>query len=140
MEPIKSSGMFDKRYWAKVGKGAFLIGSLYVIGISFWWTAAATSFRDREIARDVRYHQGVEKVEAALAATTKRGTRTRNSNEHYKKAQMELNSLVNSIQTETERDLNGEEAIGLSLYAGAALVSIFVIGAALNCWIPLKRA
>ena len=134
MPPLSSKG-----YWVKVTKGLFLISSLYIIGVSFWWTSESDAFKAREDVRDKRYKAGVERVESELAASTKRGTRTRNSEIYFKKAQQELGSLVATIQSESAQDMNGEKAIQLSIFAGGLLMCVCILGAALNRWFPVHR-
>jgi len=102
----------SSRPWKRAVLLGIVLCSAYVLGLSIWSRAAGEAYRQRELARDQRYHEAVESRDPTIR------------------------SLSDQLVRESEQDFTGEDAMKIGAAGFAVLLAGYTLGAGL--W--LRRA
>jgi hypothetical protein len=121
-------------YWKKVVLLAILLGSGYVIAMSFWCSAAGKGFQKRQLDRDLAYHEALDNLQALHAELAQDGVRHPQKDPRFQRAEQGVAGLAEKLHEESHHDFTGSDAMLRTALFGSLGMVCFLTGAGLFRW------
>ncbi len=122
-----------ERFWSRACLGGALLLAAYGIATSFWCSEMGMQFKQREIARDKRFHAALHELDEVRSKLASTAASNPDAENQYASAHAATERLADGINHESEADFSGTKALWVSAAGGAVLVAVY-FGAAAWTW------